>query len=168
MIKQIHRASYTGLIASLVVALAAILFVSQSPYAFTLRIGQMTDLEIFRWGMYIGCAIAVIDLSLALLAIRRRIPRLRQLSQLDEKLKGYASMVKNLYYGTLAAVVALSLIIALTGNTRLIMFLLIIVLTLFLAFPNMYKMKVDLGLDDETMKSLFGDSYIPDNQSSEQ
>lgn len=168
MIKQIHRAAYGGLIASLLVAFATILFVSLSKYTFTLRIGQMTDLEIFRWGMYLGCAIAVIDLSLSLLAIRRRIPRLRQLPSLDEKLRGYTTLIKNLYYGTTAATVALSLIVTLTGNSRLIMFLILIVLTLFLAFPNMYKMKVDLGLDDDTMKSLFGDNYIPDNQSAEQ
>lgn len=167
MIKHIQRAAYSGLIASLLVAFAAILFVSLSKYEFTLRIGQMNDLEIFRWGMYIGCAIAVVDLSLALLAIRRRIPRLRQLPALDQKLAGYASLIQRIFYGTTLATVLLSLIITLTGNTRLIMFLLLIVLTLFLAFPNMYKMKVDLGLDDDTMKSLFGESYIPDNPNAE-
>ena len=32
----------------------------------------------------------------------------------------------------------------------------------------MYKMKVDLGLDDEQMFALFGKDYIPDNISGPQ
>jgi hypothetical protein len=40
-------------------------------------------------------------------------------------------------------------------------------LTLFLAYPNIYKVKVDLGLTDEEMKSLYGDRYISDNKNEE-
>ena len=36
------------------------------------------------------------------------------------------------------------------------------VLVLFISYPNMYKMKNDLGLTDDEMKSLFGDAYIAD------
>ena len=37
-------------------------------------------------------------------------------------------------------------------------------LMLFLAYPNIYRMKVELGLDDDEMKMLFGDRYIPDGK----
>jgi hypothetical protein len=37
------------------------------------------------------------------------------------------------------------------------------VLTLFLAYPNIYRIKVELGLTDEEMKQLFGDRYICEN-----
>ena len=36
-------------------------------------------------------------------------------------------------------------------------------LTLFLAYPNIYKLKTDLGLNDEEMRSLYGDKYMSDN-----
>ena len=44
------------------------------------------------------------------------------------------------------------------------MLLLLHFFTLALCFPNMYKLKVDCGLNDQEMKDLFGDSYISDNR----
>ena len=38
----------------------------------------------------------------------------------------------------------------------------VLVLLLFLSYPNMYKMKNDLGLLEEEMTMLFGDTYISD------
>ena len=37
-------------------------------------------------------------------------------------------------------------------------------LLLFLNFPNIYRVKVDLGLTDDEMKSLYGDKYISGNE----
>jgi hypothetical protein len=40
----------------------------------------------------------------------------------------------------------------------------LLVLMLFLSYPNMYKMRTDLGLTDAEMTALFGDAYIADIQ----
>ena len=42
------------------------------------------------------------------------------------------------------------------------MLLLLLVITLMLQYPNMYKIRADLGLFDEEMRHLFGDAYISD------
>ena len=42
--------------------------------------------------------------------------------------------------------------------------LVVLVLLLFLSYPNMYKMKNDLGLTDDEMTSLFGSNYVRDPQ----
>jgi hypothetical protein len=39
------------------------------------------------------------------------------------------------------------------------MLLLLMVLLLMLNYPNMYKIKADLGLLDDEMTQLFGDAY---------
>jgi hypothetical protein len=38
-------------------------------------------------------------------------------------------------------------------------------LMLILAYPNIYRVKVELGLTDEEMKSLYGDQYIAEGDS---
>ena len=155
-ITSIRRVSYTGLILSLVVAMGVILFMVMSDYRFFMSNNG------FRYCMIAGCVISVLDMSLVLLAVRKRIPALRQSESLEAKLSGYASLMKGIYLGTSATVLVLGSLIVLSYNSKLIMFLLLIVLTLFFCFPNMYKMKVDLGLDDTQMTMLFGDDYIPD------
>ena len=39
-------------------------------------------------------------------------------------------------------------------------------LMLILAYPNIYRVKVELGLTDEEMKSLYGDQYIAEESKS--
>ena len=51
----------------------------------------------------------------------------------------------------------------LSARNVLLMLTLVTVLVLFLNFPNMYRIKVDLGLDDDQMHALFGDQYISGN-----
>ena len=65
-----------------------------------------------------------------------------------------------IYLGTLFIVLSVCVIIVVTHENTLIMVLLLLFVTLMLNFPNMYKMKTDLGLNDDEMKSLFGDKYI--------
>ena len=66
-----------------------------------------------------------------------------------------------------AVVVLLCLMTVLSGQNVLLMLSMVATLTLFLAYPNIYKVKVDLGLTDEEMKSLYGDRYISDNKNEE-
>ena len=69
--------------------------------------------------------------------------------------KAYTEYISNLYYGTLSIVVMECLLIVLMGDTSLLMVTLILVLLLFLSYPNMYKMKSDLGLLQEEFNTLF-------------
>ena len=69
-----------------------------------------------------------------------------------------------MYSGILAIVVIECVLIILMSDTSLLMVTILLVLLLFLCYPNMYKMKNDLGLNDEEMKSLFGDAYITGTQ----
>ena len=161
-IKKIRIAAYIGLFGSLAVALGSILFVYLGKYRFYMDNGS------FRVFMMVGCAIAVLDVALVLLTLRKRIPKLRGVDDVENKLSGYAALMGSLYYVTLVCCVILCAIIVLSYNSRLIMFLLLLVLMLFLCFPNMYRMKVDLGLDDEQMVALFGKDYIPDADSEPQ
>ena len=142
-IKRIRAAAYIGLFGSLAVALSSILFVYLCKFRFYM------DNSSFRIFMMAGCIIAVLDVALVLLTLRKRIPQLRGIEGVDKKLAGYASLICSLYYVTLTCCIILSVIIVLSFNSRLIMLLLLLVLVLVLCFRNMYKMKVDLGLDDE-------------------
>ena len=47
-----------------------------------------------------------------------------------------------------------------SARNVLLMLALVSVLVLFLNYPNIYRIKVDLGLTDEEMRSLFGDQYV--------
>jgi hypothetical protein len=38
---------------------------------------------------------------------------------------------------------------------------------LFLAYPNIYRIKTDLGLTDGEARTLFGDRYISDSKNEE-
>lgn len=162
MIKKIRRSAYTGLIGSVAIALAAICFCLFCQYRF-----YMTDEKQFNIFMIIGVVLSVLDITAILMVVRKSIPRLRQTDSLDQKLSQYASLVSSMYYGTLFVVLIVSTIVVISNNTRLIMLILLTVLMLFLLFPNMYKIKADLGLNDEQMKGLFGNDYIPDNRDEE-
>lgn len=110
--------------------------------------------------LIIGLIMVVADVAAVLLTIRKDIPRLRQLNSVEEKLKRYKSLVRMVYLGTLFIVLLVCAIIVVTHENTLIMVLLLLFVMLMLNFPNMYKIKADLGLNDDEMKSLFGDQYI--------
>ena len=48
----------------------------------------------------------------------------------------------------------------LSGQSTLLMLTLVTTLMLVLAYPNMYKIKSDLGLSGDEMRQLFGDKYL--------
>ena len=58
-----------------------------------------------------------------------------------------------------------SVFMVLSAQNILLMLAMLATLMLFLAYPNMYRMKVELGLTDEEMKSLYGDRYIAEGDS---
>ncbi len=152
---RIKRNSQIGLWGSVTMVILISLFLYASPWRFPMQ----TD-YVNRWMLIAGSVLAVLSMSMALLVIRKQVPRLRQAETLEAKLSGYAAHVRSLFLSIFAVVVILSLMTLVTGQNVLLMLTMVTVLMLFLAYPNIYKMKVDLGLTDEEMKTLFGDRYI--------
>lgn len=158
----IKHASQMGLWGSVGVVIVAGLFLYASPW----RFAPQTE-YVNRWLLIAGSVLAVLSLSMALLVIRKQVPRLRQAETLEAKLTGYASHVRSLFLSIFAVVVALCLMMVISNQNVLLMLAMVTVLTLFLAYPNIYKIKVDLGLTDEEMKTLYGDRYIADTKNEE-
>ena len=154
LIKKLRRTANWGLYGSIAVILIAIAF-HFSPYHITYQSPQVA-----RWMLIAGTVLAVLAVVMMLLSIRKNTPVLRQLDSLDDKIKGYHAHISNLYTGTLAIVFIECVLIILMSDTSLLMVTILMVLVLFISYPNMYKMKNDLGLTDDEMHSLFGDAYI--------
>ena len=114
--------------------------------------------------LIVGSVLAVLAMSMSLLVIRKQIPSLRQADTLEQKLSGYAQHIRSLYISMLLVVALICTFMVLSAQNVLLMLAMVATLMLFLAYPNIYRMKVELGLTDEEMKALFGDSYIPDTK----
>lgn len=158
-ISKIRKTANVGLYGSMGVVLLTVIF-HYCPY----RIASQTS-EMTRWMLVSGVVLAVLSIVMLLMSIRKNTPRIRQKEQLEEKLNDYTSFIQSLYYGTLAVVTVECLLIVLMTDNSLLMVTILMVLMLFLTYPNMYKMKHDLGLRDEEMTSLFGDAYVADVKS---
>lgn len=116
-----------------------------------------------RWMVIAGTVLAVLAVSMMLLSVRRQIPALRQSEGLEKKLGGYKQHVRDLYMTMLAVVIILCVFTFLSGHTVLLMLAMVSTLVLFLNYPNIYRIKVDLGLTDDEAAQIFGDRYIPDS-----
>ena len=112
--------------------------------------------------LIVATVLTVGVVSSVLLTARKRVPQLRQTDGLDAKLSGYASYIGGMYWTTLLAVVVTCIMAVLSAQSQLLMLAMVSTLVLFLTYPNIYRIKVDLGLSDEEMKNLFGDKYISD------
>ncbi|MCR4658702.1 MAG: hypothetical protein K5650_00195 [Bacteroidales bacterium] len=156
-IKKIRSAAAVSLWASVGLGIVTALYYFASKYRF-----YASDYTV-RWMTIAATVLAVLAVGMTLLTLRRQVPALRQASGLDRKLKGYASMVANVY-GTLLFVVAvLCAAVVLTNRNVLFMLVMVVAMVMFLAYPNPYRVKHDLGLTDEQMSSLYGDKYLPAN-----
>lgn len=153
-ITDIERYSKLGLWGSVGLTLATALFVWLCPWHF------LQNASVGRWMLISGSILAVLAVSMALLVIRKRIPQLRQADSLETKLSGYAQHVRTLYLSMLGVVALLCLLTVLCGLSVLLMLTIVTTLMLFPAYPNLYKVKVDLGLTADEMRSLYGERYI--------
>ena len=153
-IKTIQRSSRIGLWGSVAVVILTVIFIYASHYRF-----YQSDYTV-RWMLIAGVVLAVLAVSMTLLRVRRQVPLLRQAATLEEKLSGYAVHVRELYLTMMAVVVILCALTILSARNVLLMLALVSVLVLFLNYPNIYRIKVNLGLSDDEMRSLFGDRYI--------
>lgn len=152
-LSKMRRTANVGLYGSIAVAAAVIIFYYASHYRFYLEQSAARNL------MLGGCALAVIVVASALLTINRKPRRLRQMDSVNGRVSAYASMMASLYTIVFITNAMLSAIILLCHDNTLLMFILISVLLLVLSYPNMYKVKVDLGLTHEQMCDLYGDTY---------
>ena len=75
-IKTIKRSSRFGLWGSVALVILSAAFIYVSPWQFR------QNPQISQWMLIAGSVLAVLSLSMALLVIRRQIPRLRQLDTL--------------------------------------------------------------------------------------
>jgi len=158
-LKEISRTAAIGLWGSVAIVILVGLFHYLSPYRF-----YQSD-YIARWMLIAGVVLAVLAVSAALLVIRKQIPAIRQSdATLESKLQMYLSHIKSLYLSMFGVVACIGVLIVLSGQSVMLMLAMVSTLTLFLAYPNMYRMKVELGLNDDDMKSLYGDKYIPDQR----
>lgn len=161
-IKKIRIAANVGLYGSL---LLCILTVAEHYLAKYVWVREITTNEYTRHlFLMVGLVVSVIDIAMALFLMRKQAPRLRQMDTVDEKLDGYCRLIGTIYFTSLFVVLLVSATIVITHENTLIMLLLLLFITLVLNYPNMYKMKVDCGLDDQEMKDLFGNDYISDNR----
>lgn len=154
---SIRRSAAIGLWGSVAAVILTALFHFVSPYRF--YPSQHTS----RWMLIAGAVLAVLALSMALMVIRKQIPSLRQNESLEAKLSGYANHIRSLYLTMLAVVVLICLFTVLSAQNVLLMLAMVSTLMLILAYPNIYRVKVDLGLTDEEMHNLYGDKYIAGN-----
>ncbi len=157
-LKKLRRTANFGLYGSIAIVLVTIIF-HFSPFHISYQQPQVA-----RWMLIAGTILAVLAIVMVLMTIRNTTPKLRQLNNLDEKLNGYATYICNLYSSALAIVLIECILIVLMSDTSLLMVTILLVLLLFLSYPNMYKMRTDLGLSDTEMTALFGDAYIPEGQ----
>lgn len=156
-IKSIQRASRWGLWGSVALVLLTVAFIYGSPWQF-----YQSDYTA-RWMLIAGTVLAVLSVSMTLLTVRRQVPRLRQSEGLETKLSGYVAHVRSSYLTMLIVVFLLCSLTVLSGRSVLLMLAMVSTLVLFLMYPNIYRIKVDLGLTDGEMRQLFGDQYISDD-----
>lgn len=157
-IQTIQRSANIGLYGSLLIC---ILVVAEHFLDKYLWVREITTNEYTRHlFVTIGLVLAVGTIAYALFSMRRGTPRLRQTDGVEEKLKGYATLISSVYFLSLAAVAIVGAIIVITHENVLIMLLMLLFVTLVLCYPNMYKIKADTGMTDDEMKELFGDKYL--------
>lgn len=154
--KNIRTAATAGLWGSVGVVIAAAFFVLASPWRFYPTAYTAKIMLIVATVLTVGVV------STVLMTARRRVPQLRQAEGLEAKLGGYASYIGGIYWTTLFAVAVTCVLAVLSAQSALLMLAMVSTLVLFLTYPNIYRIKVDLGLTDEEMKSLYGDKYIGD------
>lgn len=153
-VKKIQTTSRIGLWGSVGVVIATAVFHYVSPWRF------YPNEYTARMMLICSTVLTVLVVSAVLLTVRRRIPQLRQAEGMEKKLSGYASHVAGIYWSTLVAVIAVCALTVLSAQSGLLMLAMVATLTLFLAYPNIYKLKTDLGLSDEEVRTLYGDKYV--------
>lgn len=157
MIKKIRRSANIGLYGSLLLCLCVVAehFLDRYVWVREITTNDYTR-QLF---LIVGLVLAVATIAYALFAMRKNVPRLRQTDGVEAKLQGYSRLIATVYYLSLFTVLIVGAIIVVTHENRLIMLLMLLFVTLVLFYPNMFRIKADLGLLEEEMNELFGEEY---------
>ena len=157
MIKKIRRSANIGLYGSLLLCLCVVAehFLDRYVWVREITTNDYTR-QLF---LIVGLVLSIGTIAYALLAMRKNAPRLRQTDGVEAKLQGYCRLIATVYYLSLFTVLIVGAIIVVTHENRLIMLLMLLFVTLVLFYPNMFRIKADLGLLDEEMNELFGEEY---------
>ena len=143
-----------GLYGSIAAAVLTITF-HYAPYRF------YQSPQVSRWLLVTGAVLGILTIAAVLLTIRKTIPTLRQSEQpLDQRVKNYSDLIRRINFSALTVNIILCAFVVLSGDATLLMIVMLMVLMLILTFPNMYKVKHDLGLNDDQMVQLYGDQYV--------
>ena len=116
-----------------------------------------------QWGLWGSVALVLLTVAFIYLSPKRFYQSdytVRWMLIAGAVLAGYAAHVRSTYLTMLAVVLLLCALTVLSGRNVLLMLALVSTLVLFLMYPNIYRIKVDLGLTDDEMRQLFGDRYI--------
>ena len=158
LLKSIRRAANVGLYGSLTVGLLTLVEYFLAAHVWVHRI--VTNEYTHRLLFVAAPVLTVVGLSVILFSLNRRLRQLRQLDTVEQKLIQYRSLMRGVYGILLALMVLCSAVVVITGENIVIMMLLLLFFMAVMSYPNMYKMKADLGFIDEEMTMLFGDKYI--------
>lgn len=162
-ITKIRRAANIGLYGSIGVVLTTLAFYYLSKY----HVSYQTE-NVQRMLLIGGSLLSVAAVMSLLMMLRKRTPKLRQLESIEDRFKLYTQQTHSIYYSSLVIVIIECALMLVMNDNSLLMITMIIVLLMFLSYPNIYKMKNDLGLLDSEMSEIFGDQYIGDsNQENE-
>lgn len=156
-IRKIRTAANIGLYGSIFLCIATIVEHYLDKYIWLREI--TTDEYTRHLFVSAGLIIAVADIAYILFAMRKRVPQIRQMEGVEPKLIAYRSLVSSVFYPALLVVLLVAAFIVTTHENTMIMLLLLLVISLMLNYPNMYKMKADMGLNDDEMIELFGNEY---------
>ena len=156
-IAKIRRSANIGLYGSILICLCVVVehYLDKHVWVHEITTNEYTR-HLF---VVVGLVLAVGTIAYSLFSMRRGVPRLRQTDAVEQKLRGYSTLIRTVYYLTLIVTLFVGAIIIITRENVLIMLLMLLALSLVLCYPNMYKIKADTGLTDDQMKELFGDEY---------
>lgn len=162
LIRSIRRAANIGLYGSLA---AALLTLAEYYLAEYVWVRQIVTNEYTHHLFFVTAPIlTVVGISYILLSVRRQIPKIRQMDDVESKLVRYRGLVRGTYFILLTVTLLCCALTVILHESIVITLLLLLFFTAVMNYPNMYKMKNDMGLLDEEMVDLFGDNYIRDKQ----
>ena len=162
-IRSIRRAANIGLYGTLALGLLTLVehYLAEHVWA-----RQIVTNDYTHQLLYIAAPVlTVVGISYILLMVRRQLPQVRQLDTVDEKLPHYRAVVRTVYAILLLVMFVCCAVVVITRENIVIMMMLLLFFMAVMNYPNMYKMKSDMGLLDDEMSDLFGDNYIRDHTS---
>ncbi|MCR4829484.1 MAG: hypothetical protein K5864_08485 [Bacteroidales bacterium] len=157
-IKKIRRSAAAGFYGTMLAIVAAITLHYMDDRIIVISATEATQRSLLLIGIVLVIAQWVIYARL----YRTTLRDLPQLKQSEQRLSIYAKAVSIFYFCTFVICILLSFIVVFSDNMILLLFPLLLFMLLLMHYPNMYRIKVEAGLDDSEMKELYGNKYYAD------